>query len=173
MPNSTLTSRQKELETRQRMEREKVRRQAARSNLLDFARYTMPVYRVNWHHARMCERLDAFVRGEVKRLMIFQPPQHGKSELVSRRLPAYVFGQRPGAKLVACSYTADLAESMSLDVQRIMDHESYARLFPARACLAVVRARRVQASFTLRALAGSTSAPGSAAALQGDRWTLD
>lgn len=85
---------------------------------------------MNWHHRIICAYLDKFVAGEIKRLMIFMPPQNGKSELVSRRLPAYIFGREPDAAIIASSYGTDLAQRMNRDVQRIMDSPEYGRLFP-------------------------------------------
>lgn len=74
--------------------------------------------------------LDKFVAGDIKRLMVFMPPRHGKSELVSRRLPAYILGQNPDAQIIACSYSADLAQRMNRDTQRIIDDQHYMELFP-------------------------------------------
>lgn len=62
--------------------------------------------------------------------MVFMPPQHGKSELTSRRLPAYLLGINPNAKIVGCSYSADLSRAFNRDVQRIMDDELYYSVFP-------------------------------------------
>lgn len=62
--------------------------------------------------------------------MIFMPPRHGKSELVSRRLPAYLLGRDPDAQVIACSYSDDLASRMNRDVQRIIDDEPYRGAFP-------------------------------------------
>ena len=104
--------------------------EAARHNPLAFTTYTKPDYEINWHHAVVASYLDRFVSGEIKRLMIFMPPRHGKSELVSRRLPAYIFGKNPNAEIIACSYSADLASRMNRDVQRIMDDERYQNVFP-------------------------------------------
>ena len=58
------------------------------------------------------------------------PPQHGKSELVSRRLPAYLLGVDPNRRIVGCSYSSTLASSFNRDVQRIIDDGKYAELFP-------------------------------------------
>lgn len=102
----------------------------ARSNLLDFACYTKPDYQVSWHHRLVAEKLDAFVSGRIKRLMLFMPPRHGKSELVSRRLPAFIFGRNPDAQIIACSYGADLAGALNRDVQAIIDGPEYQSLFP-------------------------------------------
>lgn len=59
------------------------------------------------------------------------PPQHGKSELVCRRWPAWLLGRSPAVKVIACTHTATLAEAHSRDVQRIIDSPAYRRLFPA------------------------------------------
>jgi predicted phage terminase large subunit-like protein len=116
--------------TPQEAAEELLRRRRARRGLLDFTTYTKPDYEVNWHHQVMCEYLDRFVAGEIRYLMAFLPPQTGKSEQVSRRLPAYILGRNPDARLIACSYSADLASQMNRDVQRIIDTPEYWRLFP-------------------------------------------
>ncbi len=110
-------------------ERERRVRQA-RTNLLDFTRFTMPEFRVSWHHKLVASKLDQFVKGDIKRLIISMPPRHTKSEFVSRRLPAYIFGLNPDAKIISCSYSADLASAMNRDVQRIIDSPEYKELFP-------------------------------------------
>lgn len=106
------------------------RRIAATDSLLDFTLFTKPNYYVNWHHRLVCEKLDQFVAGEITRLIICMPPQNGKSELVSRRLPAYLFGRNPECRIISCSYSADLAQRMNRDVQRIIDTPEYHLLFP-------------------------------------------
>lgn len=102
----------------------------AKSNLLDFTTFTKRSYRANWHHELICQKLDQFVSGEIKRLIISVPPQFGKSELVSRRLPAFLFGKHPDCRIISCSYSADLAQRMNRDVQRIIDTPEYNFLFP-------------------------------------------
>ncbi len=109
---------------------ELLRRRMARQHLLDFTLYTKPDYQANWHHHVLCQHLDRFVKREIKRLLVFMPPRHGKSELVSRRLPAYILGQNPEARLIACSYSSDLSSRLNRDVQRVMDDPTYHRLFP-------------------------------------------
>lgn len=116
--------------TPQTAAQELLRRRQARKSLEHFTKYTKPDYAVNWHHRVLCEYLDRFVTGEIKRLMIFTPPRHGKSELVSRRLPAYILGRQPSAQIIACSYSADLASRMNRDVQRVIDGERYRSIFP-------------------------------------------
>ncbi len=62
--------------------------------------------------------------------MVFMPPRTGKSELVSRRLPAYIFGLNPDASIMATSYGSDLASRMNRDTQAIISSPLYAELFP-------------------------------------------
>lgn len=62
--------------------------------------------------------------------MVFMPPQHGKSELVSRQLPAKILGVNPKAKIVLASYSATLASSFNRDCQRIIDSDLYRDVYP-------------------------------------------
>ena len=105
-------------------------RKQARRGLLAFTTYTKPDYTVNWHHEALAAALDRLRETPRGRLMVFMPPQHGKSELVSRRFPAYVLGRSPDTRLIQASHTYDLACSMNRDVQRIMTDDPYAKLFP-------------------------------------------
>ena len=110
--------------------RKELGREKARRSIAEFCLFTDGRYQMNWHHRLLCEYLDAFTRKEMRRLMVFMPPRHGKSELVSRKLPAYIFGRSPEANIIATSYSADLAQRMNRDVQRIMDSPAYLELFP-------------------------------------------
>jgi len=105
-------------------------RELARRSILNFATYVKPKYKINWHHKVLAEAIDKFVAGKIKRLMIFAPPQTGKSELTSRLLPPYIFGKNPDAKIILASYSAAIAEGMSNSCQKYIDSEEYARLFP-------------------------------------------
>jgi hypothetical protein len=62
--------------------------------------------------------------------MVFMPPQHGKSELVSRRFPAFYLGKFPKTKIILASYSDDLVSTFNRDCQRIIDDESYKDVFP-------------------------------------------
>lgn len=108
---------------------EMLKRQAI-EGLLPFTLYTYPDYQVDWFHKELCEKLDLWIDKKIKRLMVFMPPRHGKSELGSRRTPALIFGKYPTRNVIATSYSDDLASDMNRDVQRIIDDEPYKRLFP-------------------------------------------
>lgn len=107
-----------------------LRAELARRHLRDFVSATKSDYTFNWHHEVICSVVDKFARGEIKKLLIFAPPQHGKSELTTRRLPAYLLGKNPAKKIAVISYAKDLAMGFNRDIQRIIDDYSYKAIFP-------------------------------------------
>lgn len=107
-----------------------VRAELAKRNYLDFVKYVKPDYDSNWHHELLCSYLEKWINGDIKRLMVFMPPQHGKSELVSRNLPAYILGKNPRSKIVLASYSSDLSSTFNRDCQRIIDSNEYVDIFP-------------------------------------------
>lgn len=62
--------------------------------------------------------------------MVFMPPQHGKSEMTTRRLPAFLVGRNPDLKIAICSYSATIASNFNRDIQRIIDDKPYYDVFP-------------------------------------------
>lgn len=89
-------------------------------------------YQSNWHLEQLAAALEALQRGDITRLMVLMPPRHGKSELVSRHFPAWALGKNPAEQIIACSYSADLASTMGVAVQRIMHQPEYREEFHAR-----------------------------------------
>ena len=110
---------------------ELLRRRLARSNLLAFTEYTYPQYKADPMHRLLASTLDRVVAGELTRLIIVAPPQHGKSELTSVRLPAYWLGRRPDDPIILCSYGAELAEGKSRQARDIVQSSEYKALFGA------------------------------------------
>ena len=107
----------------------------ARQTLAGFLLYTFPGYEMGWVHAEICQKLDDFFeavkRKESPRLMLMLPPRSGKSEIVSKRFPAYVFGKDPDISIISTSYSADLASRNNRGVQQIIDSNEYKEIFPA------------------------------------------
>ncbi len=118
----------KEIEYLELLEAEAVFR--ARNYVLNFSRYTMPTYEVNWHHKALCRKLDDFVNKKITRLIITMPPRHGKTELCSKRLPAYIHGRYPDDQIMAASYSGHLASDMTKGIQAILDSPEFQRIFP-------------------------------------------
>lgn len=115
--------------SQQEAARELLARRKARAGLLAFAEYTNPAYVPAPHHALIAAKLEAVERGEIKRLMITMPPRHGKSELASRRFPAWYIGRNPGKQIIAASYNSDLASDFGREVRNIVSSPEYSKLF--------------------------------------------
>lgn len=92
----------------------------------------MPTYQRQWFHTLIADKCQQLLEGTLgtDRLMIFVPPQHGKSEIVSRKFPAWALGKNPLLKIVGSSYSADLAEQFSRSIQRTIDSSEYGEVFP-------------------------------------------
>lgn len=61
------------------------------------------------HLRYLARRLRAVAAGECKKLMIFMPPRHGKSETVSRWFPAWYLRMFPRNRVMLASYEASFA----------------------------------------------------------------
>ena len=109
---------------------DEVIKMGARVKLLNFAQYIKKDFIVMPFHRVYYDVLDRFAHGKIKKLIIQQPPQHGKSEGSSRMLPAFIEGLNPDAKICIGSYSTTIARDFNRDVQRIIDSEEYAQLFP-------------------------------------------
>lgn len=102
-----------------------------RKSLIKFVKYVKRDYQANWHHIKIANTLDTFIKDPNKKnLAIFIPPQHGKTELSTRNFPAYALGLYPDLAIAICSYSSDLASSFNRDIQRIIDSDEYAKIFP-------------------------------------------
>lgn len=110
------------------MEQEEARerlKSSAKNNLLDFVRLTHAGYQAGWVHEHVCSALERFVRaierGESPRLILSMPPRHGKSAIVSRRLPIWFLGRNPALKVILATYGQSLSSDMSRDAKRVRD----------------------------------------------------
>ena len=103
---------------------------AARKRLLNFARYMQPELELEPFHVVYYALLDKFAHGEIKKMIVQMPPQHGKSEGSSRKLPAFLLGLNPDIRVCIGSYAATIARDFNRDVQRIIDTPAYKEVFP-------------------------------------------
>lgn len=122
---------------------ELARRELARRRLIHFTEYTFPQYRRAPVHellARYLEQVERYIRTGgregIGRLMVFMPPRHGKSELVSTRLPAWFLGRNPDMRVILTSVTASLATGFSRRVRNIIRDEAFQAAFGRRSGLA-------------------------------------
>ena len=79
----------------------------------EFVDQVRPGYQWYRHCEILAERLEAVESGELSRLMVFEPPRHGKSEECSRLFPAYYLRRHPDHWVGLTSYSAELAYTLS------------------------------------------------------------
>lgn len=109
-------------------------RRNARIHLHNYICYTNVNYKRSKFSEMVCEALDQFVidvMNEMRPILVLQaPPQHGKSEMVSRKLPAFLMGSFPSLRIGTASYAGDLANRMAQDVRRNLASVEHQKLFP-------------------------------------------
>lgn len=116
--------------TRAAAARELLDRRQSRESLIAFTRYTKPDFEDGPHHRLIAEKLEAAERGEIRRLIIEAPPRHTKSELASRRFPAWFIGRNPRRQIITSTYASEFAQDFGREVRGIVGGEDFARVFP-------------------------------------------
>lgn len=76
------------------------------------------------HQVYIYKRLRKVFDGDLKRLMIFLPPRHGKSETVTVRFAAYCLKKRPETNIILGCYNQRLANRFSRKIRKVLmdDH---------------------------------------------------
>lgn len=110
--------------------KEILRRRKAREKLLEFSTFTKHNYVPDPFHDYLASELDLVADGKVDRLMIFAPPQHGKSELSTRRFPAQYIAKNPTHHIISASYNGDYATTFGREVRGIVQSPEYQLLYP-------------------------------------------
>ncbi len=155
---------------------EMLARRQARQTFNGFVHYTMPGYLQDPFHLELTRILQRVVDGLAKRVMIFAPPQHGKSEHVSVRLPAYWLAKRPNEPVVIASYAAELAVDKSREVRNALQGEAYSVLFGDRSGankpIRIRQDSRAADRFSLDGYHGKLRAAGIHGALSGHAGSL-
>jgi len=113
------------------------------------------------HTRAICRRLSQavydFRRGVSTYLIITVPFRHGKSDIVSRALPAWFLGVNADVKpdVVMTGYGASLMAKFSRRAMAIVDSPSYRRVFPG-----VSIGKRTEANWTIEGSTGEVTAVG-------------
>lgn len=105
-------------------------RRRARANALDFVAYTSPRWSPGPIHRAICAQIDRVRRKEIDRLLLLCPPQHGKSQISSRRAPALFLADDPTEDIIQVSASAELAEGFGQEVRNCVRGDEFQRLFP-------------------------------------------
>ena len=110
---------------------ELLNRRRARDDFLEFVRRTTPRFEPSRCHREIAAAFQKVLSGEIDRLLITIPPQHGKSTMSSKRFPAFALGHEPTLDIISASATKPLAESFGGDVRNLIKSDDYSKLFPA------------------------------------------
>ncbi len=82
---------------------------------------TTPNFVWKWPYQRyIYKRLWQVTTGANRRLMLFMPPRHGKSEMVTVRYTAWRLIEDPGLNVIIGSYNQQLANRFSRKIKRIV-----------------------------------------------------
>ncbi len=68
------------------------------------------------------ESIEMAAAGQRDGLLVSMPPQHGKSELCSKYLPAWYLGTHPDRRVILTSYEADFAASWGRKARDLLEH---------------------------------------------------
>lgn len=87
-------------------------------------------FSVNWHHAYICEKIDAVFRGEIKNLVINIPPGGGKTELCGGNVVARGLALNARARFLYLSYSDELVTDVLASARTIVSNAEYQALWP-------------------------------------------
>lgn len=113
----------------------------AKTSMLDFMRLMRPdpedqddpeksSFEITPLARMLCEIIEKVDRGELKRVCVSVGPQLGKSEVLSRGAPAWLFGRRPRRKMMLGAYNGDFAKEFGDDVRSIVTDPMFQEVFP-------------------------------------------
>jgi len=113
----------------------------ARERFMPFVKFTSPDaedpndvkksrYKNARHHDAIARVLEEVEKGQIPFLILCMPPRHGKSELVSRRFPAWFAGRHPEQNVVVSTYNDDFAMDFGAEVRSIMGSPQFKQVFP-------------------------------------------
>lgn len=104
----------------------------ARTDFYTFLKVMSPTeFTWNWHHEYVCKILQEWITTDKHPfLMIFMPPQHQKSTMMTEYLPAWAFGQSIDYQALLVMYNSTMAKKYNRKIQRIMGTSKYWDIFP-------------------------------------------
>ncbi|MAG45103.1 hypothetical protein CL633_04435, partial [bacterium] len=86
-------------------------------------------YKPSWLHEEIADKLEAVEQGKIKRLMLFVPPRHGKSQLASINFPAWYLGRNPRREIIIASYSGELATDFGGKTRELIADPIYRDIF--------------------------------------------
>jgi predicted phage terminase large subunit-like protein len=114
---------------------------AAREHMIDYMRYMSPdpdraddpmasYFEITPLARLLCQIIEKVDRGELNRVAVSVGPQFGKSDVLSRRAPAWLSGRRPRRNMILGSYNDTFAQEFGDDVRTTIQAENHRHVFP-------------------------------------------
>jgi hypothetical protein len=102
----------------------------ARIDLACYAMAVWPRFELAMHHRLIVDRLEAVERGDIRWLMMFMPPRHGKSLLAAQINAAWYLGRHPDRSIITASYGQELADDFGRQVRNLVSSPVHRAIFP-------------------------------------------
>jgi len=142
-------------------------------SFMDYCWWNPYPFKIGRHTRAICDRLtravEDYKRGKSTYLIITVPFRHGKSEIVSRALPAWFLGVNAAAQpdVIMTGYGADLIEKFSRKAMLIVNSDAYRRVFPG-----VELGKTTAKNWNIRGSVGEVTAVGLGGAITGSGGNL-
>lgn len=105
-------------------------RSLANRDLLPYVMSMHTKYDPLWYHRKIAAALEALQRGDINKLIIMAPPQHGKSQLSSFDFPSWCLGKNKDEKIIMGSYASEVAEKFGRSVRNSFSDPVFQAIFP-------------------------------------------
>lgn len=113
----------------------------AQTSLLAYTKFTMPdpeapddvtrsLYDAQAFHESVADALERVERGEIQQLIFCMPPRHGKTELATKRLAAWLHGKHPRWDIIVATYSDEKAWEFGGDTRSILQSPQHKQVFP-------------------------------------------
>ena len=109
---------------------EALAREKAKGSFEEYRRYISEEYQ-DWSYVGLVnDHLQKVYDGDIRRLMVFMGPQHGKTKAVSEDFASYWIGNRPKTSVIGTAYNYDRAMDYGRDVRARVRSPEFKAIFP-------------------------------------------
>lgn len=100
----------------------------AQEDLLPFCVLTDKFFEINKHHEIIAQKLQYFMEGKIKRLILQTPPRSWKSRLICEAI-AHWMGKLTNTDIIYTGHSINLLESFSRNIRNRVDSPEYKMIF--------------------------------------------
>lgn len=100
----------------------------SREDLISFCVFTDKFFEINKHHEIIAQKLQDFMEGKIKRLILQTPPRSGKSRLICEAI-AHGMWKLTNTDIIYTGHSIWLLESFSRNIRNRVDSPEYKMIF--------------------------------------------